>query len=54
MKQPTSLLPLEKLPRPTLRFQPSTASPSPWDLRLYCPFYLERSLSPSLPTWDVD
>lgn len=47
MKQPTSLLPPEKLPRPTLGFQPSTASLSPWNLRLWCPCTLREASAPA-------
>lgn len=54
MKQPASLLSLEMLARPTRGFQQSAVLPRPWDLRLYCPFYLERSLSPRQPMWDRD
>lgn len=40
MRQPASLLSLEKLARPTLGFQPSIALPGSQNLRLFRPLYL--------------
>lgn len=47
MKQPAPLLSLEKLARPTLGFQPSTALPESQKLRLFCPLYLGTEKPPS-------